>query len=501
MKKSGFKLGLLATLVTLSGCSGLSIPNDLVLPSKSEITDDIRAQWNTETPALRRISMKDNFIIESPDRIPDEVANKKIEVTFSKDSSLDDLAGVLNGLGFYMVVPEDELRANKMAIYEFKGTFGQFMNAMSVAHNLSFSWMPGNIIMVQKEKPYILQIPQNENVAKAIAENITALGAKEVKPSVQAGTIHYKSSEQDQRRIIEMVERMGLNAAVVSMQVAIINVTLDRERNTGFDWGSLKVGIGAQDLGANSDASQIIPGATDPVTGITIPGTSTESATPELGKNLKDMASFLGLTKEGIALNLAKGDFNFLSAYRMLSTYGEAKTTQSVLMDSLSGEEVTIKSGQKIPYIESVGINSASNNGAANGNSLGSTEISEIDIGLELKLTPFYDNRAQTVTIDVDLSLSTLLRYVELSAGNQLGSVSRPLTQEHAFTDMVRVRAGESVIIGGLTYDSINDNRSNLTFLENTDSASQAKKVSRTAMFILMRPTVTVFEGKGGALR
>ncbi len=502
MKKCGFKLGLLATLVALSGCSGLSIPKDVVLPSKTEVTDDIRSQWSTETPALRKIAMKDDFIIESPDRIPDDVAKKKIEVTFSKDSTLDDLAGVLNGLGFYMVVPEDELRANKMAIYEFKGTFGQFMNAMSVAHNLSFSWMPGNIIMVQKEKPYILQIPQNDNVAKAIAENITALGAKEAKASIQAGTIHYKASEQDQRRILEMVERMGLNAAVVSMQVAIINVTLDRERNTGFDWGSLKVGIGAQDLGVTDDASQSLPGTTDPITGIPVPPTGTPSDEPALGNNLKDMASFLGLTKEGIALNLAKGDFNFMSAYRMLSTYGEAKTTQSVLMDSLSGEEVTIKSGQKIPYIKSVGVNSASNNGTTNNNnSLGSTDISEVDIGLELKLTPFYDNRAQTVTIGVDLSLSSLLRYVELSAGNQLGSVSRPLTQEQAFTDLVRVRAGESVIIGGLTYDSINDNRSNLTFLENTDTASQARKVSRTAMFILMRPTVTVFEGKGGALR
>lgn len=483
------KLAILAAALGIAGCSGLDIPQDVELPSKEEMADGLKQQWTTTTPAIREVRMKRSFVIDSPERIPDSIAKKRVQVTFSKDSTLDDLSSVLNPLGFYMVVPNEELRKKSMVIYEYEGTFGDFMNALSFAHDLSFSWLPGNVMMVQEDKPYILQIPQNENVSKAIQENITALGAKDAKVSVQAGTIHYRASENNQRKIVEMVKSMGLNAAVVSMQVAIVNVTLDRERNTGFDWGSLKVGIGAQDL-ANTEEET----ATLPTTGTDTTGTPTSSTEEKatLGSNLKDMAAYMGLTKEGIALNLAKGDFNFMSAFRMLSTYGEARTAQSVLMDSLSGEEVTLKSGQKVPYIESVGVNSSNNVNSAN--SLGSTDISEVDIGLELKLTPFYDHRSQTVTIGVDLSLSSLLRYVELSAGNQLGSVSRPLTQEQAFTDLVRVRAGESLIIGGLTYDSINDNRSNLTFLEKTDTASQAKKISRTAMFILMRPTVTVFE-------
>lgn len=515
MNKNGFKLGLLGAMISIAGCSGLSIPKDLDMPDKHEMTDELKREWGKQTPALRKVKMKDHFVIESPDALPADIAKKNIEVTFSKDATLDDLAGVLNTLGFYMVLPEDDLRSKQMMIYEYKGKFGDFLNAMSVAHDMSFSWFPGNVLMVQKEKPFILQIPQNENVAKAIEENITSLGAKEVKASIQAGTINYKASERDQRRILDMIERMGLNAAVVSMQVAIVNVSLDRERNTGFDWGSLKAGIGAQDLGVSEDSSGVVVdpaaiagGLAGGTTGVGVgtgagtgTGTGTGNSTAEaLGSNLKDMAAFFGLTKDGVALNLAKGDFSFMSAFRMLSTYGETKTAQSVLMDSLSGEEVTLKSGQKVPYIDSVGMNttSASTGVAGTTNSLGSTEISEVEIGLELKLTPFYDNRSQTVTIGVDLSLSSLLRYVELSAGNQLGSVSRPLTQEQAFTDLVRVKAGESIIIGGLTYDSYNDNRNNLNFLENTESASQAKKASRTAMFILMRPTVTVFESERG---
>lgn len=490
MKKSAIYAAIAASVITLSGCSGLQIPDNVSLPTQAEISEEVEQQWANTTPAIRTVKLDKGFVIHSPDRIPEDIANKRIEVVFSKHATLDDLSSVLSPLGFYMIVPNEEIRKKNIVIYDFKGRFGDFMGAVSMAHDLSFSWLPGNVMMIEEDKPYTLQIPQNENVSKAIEENITALGAKDAKVSVQAGTIHYRASEAKQRQIVNMIESMGLNAAVVSMQVAIVNVTLDRERNTGFDWGSLKVGIGAQDL-EPKDESPAFVGTNPDGTPIAAPVSGEDEVS--LGSNLRDLATFVGLTKEGVAINMAKGDFNFMSAFRMLSTYGEAKTSQSVLMDSLSGEEVAIKSGQKIPYIESVGVNSGNSFGN-NNNSLGSTDISEVDIGLELKLTPFYDNRSQTVTIGVDLSLSSLLRYVELSAGNQLGSVSRPLTQEQAFTDLVRVKAGESLIIGGLTYDSVNDNRSNLNFLENTKTASQAKKISRTAMFILLRPTVTVFE-------
>jgi type II secretory pathway component GspD/PulD (secretin) len=366
--------------------------------------------------------------------------------------------------------------------------------------------------MVTESKPYILQIPQNDSVAKAIDENITALGAKDVKTSVQAGTIQYTANQQNQQRITKMIEKMGVNASLVSMQVAVLNTAIDRELNQGFDWSSLKAGIGALGLAnVDTDSSSANNGTGNGSNGsnsLLGSGTGTGNGTTNGSDNtttIKGRTSglFMGLGKDGLAVNVSTGNFNFLSAFNLLSTYGETKTTQSVSMDTISGEEVAIKSGQKVPYIDSVGVNSSNgyNNSGSNNNgninSLGSTSVKEVDIGLELKLKPYFDDRSKLVSINVDLKLSSLLRFVELSAGNQIGTLSRPQTQEQSFTDNVKVRAGESLIIGGLMYDQLTDNRSNLAVLDNYDTASKEKKISRTAMFILIRPTVTVFSAKG----
>jgi hypothetical protein len=510
-----FKLATLALMVALAGCSGSTIPENTDLPSSGAMTDDMRKAWSMETPAIRTVGLGHGFTIEAPQSIPKEVANKKVEVMFSKDSTLDDLGAVLGNMGFYLVVPDDALRQKKIVIFNYKGGFGDFLNAISIAHGLSFSWLPGNILMVTESKPYILQIPQNETVSKAIEENIIGLGATDVKASVQAGTIQYSANQQNQQRIAQMIEKMGINASLVSMQVAILNTAIDRERNTGFDWSSLKAGLGALGL-ANSESdsttgtgtgtstngsssSNSISTGTNNGTGTGTDGTS-DSSTTVKGRT---GGLYLGLGKDGLQVNIGSGNFSFLSAFNLLSTYGETKTTQSVSMDTISGEEVSIKSGQKIPYIDSVGVNTAngySNNSSGNGysnNSLGSTSVKDVDIGLELKLNPYFDYRTRLVSIKVDLKLSSLLRFVELSAGNQIGTLSRPQTQEQAFTDNVKVRAGESLIIGGLTYDQITDTRSNLAMMDTKDTASKEYKISRTAMFILIRPTVTVFLAKG----
>ncbi|MDT8924921.1 hypothetical protein RBE51_19215 [Pseudomonas taiwanensis] len=503
-----FKLTALAILIALTGCSGNRIPESSEMPSRGALTDDMRKAWATETPAIRTVGLGHGFTIEAPQSIPTAVANKKVEVMFSKDSTLDDLGAVMSHMGFYLVVPDDTLRQKKIVIFSFQGRFGDFLNAISIAHGLSFSWLPGNILMVTESKPYILQIPQNEGVAKAIEDNITGLGATDVKVSIQAGTIQYSANHQNQQRIAQMIEKMGINASLVSMQVAILNTAIDKERNTGFDWSSLKAGLGALGLANDeSDAS----GGTGSGTGLTNGNSSVNGSTNTDADGSDGTSSsssgrtsglYLGLGKDGLQVNIGSGNFSFLSAFNLLSTYGETKTTQSVSMDTISGEEVSIKSGQKIPYIDSIGVNtgngynSNNSNGYSN-NSLGSTSVKDVDIGLELKLNPYFDYRTRLVSIKVDLKLSSLLRFVELSAGNQIGTLSRPQTQEQAFTDNVKVRAGESLIIGGLTYDQITDTRSNLAVMDTKDTASKEYKISRTAMFILIRPTVTVFLAKG----
>jgi hypothetical protein len=231
-----------------------------------------------------------------------------------------------------------------------------------------------------------------------------------------------------------------------------------------------------------------------------------------------------------------------------LETYGSTKTLQSVMLRTVTGRAVELKSVTKIPYVSNIGVggygsnsyggsngsngisgssgssnnsntvtgfgdtgtngtgsnstngaNNAQNyNNGANGYNglLGSANTSTANDGITLKLLPGYDAATETVTVDVALSVEAVLSFNTLSAGNQIGQLSQPTTAQQTFNDTVRVRPGQTVVVGGLTYDAISRTSSVPLFLP--DSAKNSTlSVKRTAMFIVVRPTVTVL----GALK
>jgi hypothetical protein len=57
----------------------------------------------------------------------------------------------------------------------------------------------------------------------------------------------------------------------------------------------------------------------------------------------------------------------------------------------------------------------------------------------------------------------------------------------------MKLKAGESSIIGGVTYEQVSDNRNSISYIETSKIASQNQKTSKNAVFIMLRPTVTMF--------
>lgn len=180
--------------------------------------------------------------------------------------------------------------------------------------------------------------------------------------------------------------------------------------------------------------------------------------------------------------------FSFEGLFGFLETYGTAETKQNVMLKTVTGSKVEFKSLTQIPYVSEVSVTTAgSNNSSGN---LGSSQTARADDGITVELTPAYDAAANSVTIDFKLSIKAVLGFNELSAGNQLGTLSQPTTAERSFTDKLRMRPGQTVVVGGLTYDSVSDNRSAPLHLQKSTFESQALKVDRQTTFIIIRPTV-----------
>lgn len=491
---------LLAAAVAfgMSGCA--TMPEDgEILKSNEELSKPLIESWKSTEPAIKYFKIDGAMVIEEPNKIPAHIKNVDIQTKISPQATLTDIGVLLDQLGIYVVIPEEEVRDKPVTLFAFKGKLGDYLDAIASAYDVSFNWKKGNVLAIESSSDYVIRIPQDDDLAQQIKSSLESLGAKAVSYSLASGSISYEASHDNHNRIVDYMDRLVLNAALVSIQASVVTVALDSNNNTGFDWSALSANFGAESVFKQYRESQQQDTGVNNLNSFNNTNTNTDSdsdveefLTSSLGSNLADTKSLLALTSGSAGLSLLKGDLSFNAAINFLSTYGNTETKQSVLMKTLSGKEVGIKSINNVPYIDNVGVQ-GSQNGFTNGNGFGSSQVETLEVGLDLKLQPFYSADSELVTIDVKLSLSSLLGFVELQAGNQLGTVSYPNTQEQEFSDIVKLRAGEPVIVGGITYDQVSDKRNNPSFLKDYKTASKNETVSRNAMFILLRPTVTIF--------
>lgn len=496
---------IIASILGLSGCTGLSIPQDTDLREK-ELLQPAIDKFESSEPAIIKRKTKPIKVIQPTD-IPQEILNKKIEISLSGEAKIADLPNLLEEFGIYLVATEDVDLDKTIYLNNFKGTVEDLFQIIGSINNLSFNYQRNNIISIDLTSDYVIDIPQNADIISEMETAITPLGAQDIQSSIVGGTIMYKATYLANQKIEKYVTRFSKNASVIGLQVAVMTVQLDKDSEKGFDWSKLNASIGNSNiLKSETDTST---GTTGGVTGGTGTGTGTGTAADTSAadalkgstygtslKNLQTLGAFTGTASTLRALN---GTFDITAVINYLSTYGQTKTNQSVSMKTLSGKEVTLKSVQTIPYVSGINNTSGyggSSNGSSNGYGGGvssGTETDEIEIGLTLDMTPYYDSDSGIVTVELELELSSLIAFIELSAGNQIGKLTQPQTQEQNFTNFMKLKAGESSIIGGVTYEQVSDNRNSISYLETSKIASQNQKVSKNAVFIMLRPTVTMF--------
>ena len=340
-----------------------------------------------------------------------------------------------------------------------------------------------------------------------------------------SGLVYYNAKPEVATYLEEYLNTISKNAAMVTLQVAVLTVGVDREINLGFDWaksavmrgsggmrsdlssifndsngtsnnGGLGNGTGGSNgsngtngnngsNGTNNNGSSSLGGA---VTDVTNAATSTAK---QLVKG--SLLSFAGA--QGFGFKFANDAFSLTAALKALSTYGNARTEQNVLLGTLSGMPVKINSGDDIPYVKSIGSTTASG-----GSTQGSSQTDIIKSGLKLEVIPNFDASDGTVMATVKVDMSTLVGFRELSAGTNLGTMSQPQMKNLGFENVGRLNAGETIIVGGITYDQLSNNYTNFPGMEKVPLGSKAEKVTRNAMYIVVRPTVVIFTPKANEL-
>lgn len=463
--------------------------------------------------------------------LPAAIASMPIDVKFPADNeaTLSSLVTTLSAVNLQVAfqwsdpTQGEDILKQKLPFLSYEGTVGELMSTLRTGLGL-VTWYENGTIYISNHERYAITLPQNKDVIEAVKGEIEKLGADNVVTSLRGGKIIYTASPNSQDHIIgPFLDRMTRNLAVVNMQVAVVSLALNDKSDVGFDWNKFQLAFDQTPKGINeltgsaaaaraSGTSQIYNpvnnGGTGSGTGTgTGTGTDTSSGGGAAGSTDADLVGAAGkLTTAGLTLsktNLGNvfgtyGALTVAGALNFLSNFGTTNVTQNVSLRTLSGSTMKLQSGQEVPYVKGVSNSSTSNSN----NIYGSTETDKVDTGLTVEMSPLYDSDAQIVTVDVDVKLDAILDFVELSAGNQIGSITQPLVQKQNMNDIVRVQAGKTVVIGGLQFDSDTKAGTEPSMLRkqlqgtNKVGGSRSQTVQRNALFIIMRPTVTVYEAE-----
>lgn len=453
------KLKLLTASVCaaiLSGCSSIPQGSDRI--SLDGVKEKATSGWE-DTPAVVYRNSRQAAELLEPNPLPDHLYEKSVDLKIFGKVAVRELIQVIELSGVPVMMANADVGDTEILMPRYNNSIGSLLNALSAGTALSFNWYKG-VLIVDKESPYLLKVPQNEDIAKAISSAIEKMGAADVQVSKEAGIVSYKADSKEQMVIKTYLDRLAVNTSMINLQLAVINVNLDEQRRQGLDWSTLSVKAGELGLlGVAANAAE------DVATG-----------------------AAMSLTGSGVSMVLNSGNVSLSGVLNMLSTYGESNTVQNLTLKTLSGIPVDLKSGESIPYVENISLSVSDSGTSSSG-----TDTSTVETGFNVSINPYFDAEDGVMTVDMDLSMKSLVGFRELSAGNQIGSLTRPQIQNQELGNTALVEAGETILVGGLVYQSSSDNRTSLTGLENMKAGSKATKLSKNAMFILLRPTAVVY--------
>jgi len=533
--------------LVLSGCAnnpGVKNSEKLTMENIESTVAERAAElddtWSKTDPAISYFDREQSLYIERANVIPERLLSKKVRgLTIRPGGTLGRLQGVfypykLNVLfsGASQAAPVEskpgdaptqatgDLEKLPFSIRNYNGTIGELLMMIERLHNISFEYIGGNSIKVAKTSTFIASMPQNDEVLKALDEGVKSLGATNVSTNRLAGSLIYEASNHDQEMIRDYMDRFYENFAGVKMQMTVFSVSLNQSLSDGFNWRELDVVLGNVEAAYSGGViEQLIGGLTDGqnsqngTTGGTT-GTNNNSGSnsgnsnsnsnsgssngPDFGydsryagSSINDMKGFSWFKPEGIEMGAFNKNISLSVVMDWLNQYGSTRAEQSAFLETVTGKETEIKSQKKIPYVES---ESTSFVGTQQPIASSSTETKEEEVGIKVVFKPFYESSSQEIVLDLKVELKNLVGYTTLTT--QSGDIQRPEIQEQLFPTTVRMKAGETKLLGGVIFDTLVEARDDVSLVKFDDGEYINQKLSKSAMFVLIRPTVQLFRQK-----
>jgi hypothetical protein len=480
--------------VVLSGCA--TMPEKL--PSAGPVPKPITVARNPVRVVSDAMQISLSGTVTGPCR-------HHVSIQTTGRAEVKDLAPLLYSQGIALVY--GDLGDKGIYLPRWSGSVCQFGAMLAGYLDGSWSW-DGHTLSIGSKRAVTGYIPAS--LAKIVRKDFSSLGIP-IKVSA-LGVFSGDLDRSEYGTLRAYFSRLKRGVALITLQVAAVSLHQGYSHGAGFDWQSFAAALGSPNLLRNAagTVASVAGGATGyPRLGAGSRYPSSSSA------YLGTQASATTVTAESAPSNVGTLDFKggilSLSGYspsvsvssviHLLSTYGKIALLQNASIQALSGTSVDLKSITKTPYVSGVGVGVGSY-GAGTGasatasrgsgfNGLGLAQTSTATAGLTLKITPIYSPGQSYVTLKIKASLNSVQQFVNLSAGNQIGSLTQPVTQQQSLDSSVAVPAGRPAVIGGLVYTSRNTQQAAPNGFYGL--ADKSIKTTRDRLFIIVRPTVTIY--------
>ncbi len=211
----------------------------------------------------------------------------------------------------------------------------------------------------------------------------------------------------------QLIEDFDKARPEVVIDVAVLQVDRDKVRNIGLQW--------PQTVNASLVTTSTASGAT---------------------LTLNDLAN---LTAKNISLTVGT------AAVAMLMTDSDTRILQNPRLRATDGQKATLKIGERIPI--ATGSFATPTAAAASASPLVNTQFQYIDVGVNIEMLP-------TIHFNGDVSLKLKVEISSETGSTTISGVTEPIIGQQSVEETIRLKEGESNLLGGLLQEQDNRTRS-----------------------------------------
>lgn len=270
--------------------------------------------------------------------------------------------------------------------------------------------------------------------------------------------------------ILQTIEKLDVRRAQVLIEAAIVEVTLDTSQSVGVE-------IAAADA----------KGETVPFVSTSLEGVISQlfsNIIGEDGDSLNVLAGLASVTSPTLAAAKIDADaISFGAVVTALATNSDANLLSTPSIMTLDNQEAHILVGREVPF------RTGSFTTTGEGSSNPFTTVNREDVGVELTVTPHVHDQT-SVRLDVAQQITNVL--ATPVGGSAFADV---VTSKRTIETTILAEDRQTIVLGGLIQDDINDSRSKVPVLGDIPLVgnlfkSRSKTKTKTNLLVFLRPTV-----------